>query len=145
MKITNILHPTDFSEGSLAAMEYVKSLAKQYGAKITLMHVVDEFSRTHGWYVPHISLNELYKDIEASAKKRIEHCCYEELRDFGDVKKVVVKGVPDEEIVKYAGENGVDLIVMGTYSKSGMDYVFGSTTEKVLRKAKCPVFCVKVA
>ena len=145
MKITKILHPTDFSEGSKAATDYVKSLAKQYGASVVLMYVVDEVVKTHGWYVPHISLTELYKDIEASAKKQLDHCCYEDMRDIKDVEKVVTKGVPDEVITKYAEENGVDLIVMGTYSKSGFDFVFGSTTEKVLRKSKCPVLCVKVS
>jgi len=144
MQITHVLHPTDFSEGSKAAFEYAKTLAKQNGAKMTLLYVVDQSSVSHGWYVPHISLEELYKDMEASAKKQLEHCCYEELRDFKDVGHVVLKGAPDEEIVKYAHDKNVDLIVMGTFSKSGMDFVFGSTTEKVLRKAECPVLCVKI-
>ena len=143
MTIKNILHPTDFSEGSKAALNYAKFMAKQCGASLTLMYVVDEVTKSHGWYVPHISLDELYKDMEASAKKQLEHCCYEELRDFKDVGKVVKKGIPEEEIVKYATEKGVDLIVMGTYSKSRMDMVFGSTTEKVLRKSGCSVLCVK--
>jgi len=144
MNITHVLHPTDFSEGSKAAFEYARTLAKQYGAKLSLVYVLDQYEVSHGWYVPHISLDELYKDMELSAKKQIEHCCYEELRDFKNVDNAVLKGEPDEEIVKYAGKHGVDLIVMGAYSKRGMDFVFGSTTEKVLRKADCPVLCVKV-
>jgi nucleotide-binding universal stress UspA family protein len=144
MKITSILHPTDFTEGSKAALQYAKDLAKQHDATITLMYVIDKSVSTHGWYVPHISLDELYKDMEASAKKELERCCYEELRDVKGVEKVVLTGVPDDEIVKYAKSKDVDLIVMGTYSKSGMDFMFGSTTEKVLRKAHCTVMCVKV-
>ena len=144
MNITKILHPTDFSEGSKAAVAYVKSLAKQYDAEVTLMYVLDQLPKAHGWYVPHISLGELYKDMEASAKKEMERCCYEEFREAKSVDRVVLKGVPDEEIVKYANDNGVDLIVMGTYSKEGMDFLFGSTTEKVLRRASCPVLCVKL-
>ena len=144
MKIAKILHPTDFSNGSKAAMDYVKSLAKQHNAEITLMYVVDEVSRTQGWYVPHISLNELYKDMEASARKELERCCYEELRDFGKVEKVVLKGVPEDEIIRYAEEKAVDLIVLGTHSRGGgMEFVFGSTAEKVMRKARCSVLCVK--
>jgi len=143
MKISSILYATDFSEGSNAALDYVKSLARQYGARVTMMYVVDEVAGGHGWYVPHISLDELYKDMEASAKKKLDHCCYEELREFKDVERVVAKGVPDEQIVKYADDHGVDMVVMGAFSKAGMDFLFGSTTEKVLRKAKCPVLCVK--
>jgi len=144
MNIKKILLPTDFSEGSRAAMDYAKSLAKHYDAQIALIYVVDDLTKTRGWYVPHISLTELYKDMEESAHKQIERCCYEELRDFDGVEKVVAKGVPDEEILKYAKEKGIDLIVMGTYSKVGMDVLFGSTAEKVMRKANCPVLCVKL-
>ena len=144
MKIKKILLPTDFSEGSKAAIDYAKSLAKHYDAHITLIYVVDELTKTHGWYVPHISVNELYKDIEESAKKQIERCCYEEFRDFEGVEKVVTKGVPGDVIAKYAKEKGIDLIVMGTYSKVGMDLLFGSTAQRVLKKANCPVLCVKL-
>ena len=69
---------------------------------------------------------------------------YEELQDIKNVNSVVMAGEPDEEIVDYAKKNGVDLIVMGSYSKSGMDFLFGSTARKVLKKADCPILCVKV-
>ena len=144
MKISRILHPTDFSEHSRAATEYVKSLATKYDAAVTMVYVVASAAESvGGWYVPHISLDELAKDVEASAKKEIERCCYENFREVKDVQRVVLKGIPDEEIVRYAADNGVDLIVMGTHSKSGMDFLFGSTTEKVIKKANCPVLCVK--
>ncbi|MGA2192029.1 MAG: universal stress protein [Nitrospirota bacterium] len=143
MKIKHILFPTDFSEGSEAAVDYVKSLAAQYSSKVTLLYVIEEFGKTQGWYVPHISLDEFYKEMEANAKKKLEHCSYEEMRDI-ETDRVVLKGRPDEEILNYADSGDVDLIVMGTQSKSGMDILFGSTAIKVLRKSKCPVFCVKV-
>lgn len=144
MKISKILHPTDFSECSRAATDYVKSFAKLHDASVVMMYVVNDVAQTAGgWYVPHISLDELTKDMEQSARKEIDRCCYENFRDVKDVERVVLKGVPDDVITKYARENGVDLIVMGTHSKSGMDFVFGSTTEKVIRKAGCPVLCVK--
>jgi nucleotide-binding universal stress UspA family protein len=144
MKINHILNPIDFSESSLAAMDYAKSLAQKYDSAITLLYVIDEMSRTQGWYVPHISIEEFYKEHEEQAKKKLEHCCYEELRNIKNVDRVIVKGDPSEEIVKYANSKGVDLIIMGAYSKSGMDFIFGSTTRKVLKKSKCPVLCVKV-
>lgn len=146
MKITKILHPTDFSECSMKATEYAHSLAKQYGAGVVMMYVVDNVSNVPGgWYVPHISLDELYKDMEQSASKKIEKCCYETFRDIEKVERVVLRGAPEEQIVRYAKENGVDLIVMGSSSRTGMDAVFGSTTEKVIRRAECPVLCVKGA
>ena len=144
MKINHILHPTDFSESSHAAMDYAKSLAQKYDSEITLIYVIDEVSRTQGWYVPHISLEEFYKEQEDQAKKKLEHCCYEELRNIKSVDRVIVKGEPSEEIVKYANSKSIDMIVMGAHSKSGMDFMFGSTARKVLKNSKCPVLCVKV-
>jgi nucleotide-binding universal stress UspA family protein len=143
MNIRHILYPTDFSEGSAAAFDYVKTLAKQYNAEITLIYALNDISNNGGWYVPHTSLDEYYKEMEAQATKKLEHCCYEELRDFTNVNRVIIKGTPDEVILNYAKDKGVDLIVMGTHAKSGMDFVFRSAVETVIRKADCPVLCVK--
>ena len=143
MKISHVLLPTDFSECSETALEYAKSMAKQNNAKLSILFVIDQISKAQGWYVPNTSLDEFYKEMEDNAKKRLERCCYEDLRDFKDVQKVVVKGMPADEIVKYANESGVDMIVMGTFNKAGMDFLFGSTVEKVMRKVNCPVLCVK--
>jgi nucleotide-binding universal stress UspA family protein len=144
MVISHILHPTDFSEGAGAALDYAKSLAKEYNASLTLLFVMNDIRRGEGWYVPHISLDNFFAEMESEAKKKLEHYCYEELKDIKNVNSVVTPGEADEEIVGYAKKNGVDLIVMGSYSKSGMDFLFGSTARKVLKKADCPVLCVKV-
>jgi len=144
MKVTKILIPTDFSEHSEKATDYAHALAKQFGASVVMMYVVDNSSNVPGgWYVPHISMDELYKDMEESAAKRLEKCCYETFRDMKDVQRVIVRGVPEVEIIKYAKDNGVDMIVMGSESKKGMDVIFGSTAERVIRKADCPVLCVR--
>lgn len=143
MNITHILHPTDFSEGSAAAFDYVKTLAKQYDAEVTLLYAVDEIERGRGWYVPHTSLDEFYKEMEEQAAKKLEHCCYEELRDFKKVNRAIVKGKADEVILNYAKQKGVDMIIMGAYARSGMDIMFSSTVDKVIKKAACPVLCVK--
>ncbi|MGC2423104.1 MAG: universal stress protein [Nitrospirota bacterium] len=144
MVISHILHPTDFSEGAGAALDYAKSLAKQYNASLTLLYVMNDIRQGEGWYVPHISLDNFFAEMETAAKKKLEHYCYEELQDIKNVNSVVTAGEPDEEIVDYSKKNGVDLIVMGSYSKSGMDFLFGSTARKVLKKADCPILCVKV-
>jgi len=146
MKMSKILLPTDFSVCSDAATEYVKSLAGKYGAKVTIMCVVDESTIKGGWYVPHANINEMFNEMAEEAGKKLEKCVYEHFRDMeSEVEKVVVKGIPDEEIVKYANDNDVDLVVMGTYSSHGkLDRVFGSTTERVIRKSQCAVLCVKV-
>ena len=144
MKINHILYPTDFSESSNVAIDYVKNIAQTHGSKITMMYVMDQVGISQGWYVPHISLEAFYTEMEENAKKNLDRCCYEQFREFKDIERVVAKGKPDEEIVKYADSKGVDLIVMASPVKTGMDFVFGSAIEKVIRKAKCPVLCVRL-
>ena len=143
MEIKRILFPTDISEGSTHAIPYVADLARHYGAKLFIIHVVYDVARVTGWYVPHIDMNELYKDIEANARKEIERCCTEELRGYSTIEYHILRGVPHEEILKFVEDNFIDLIIMGTHSRKGFDRViFGSTAERVVRNAPCPVLTV---
>lgn len=145
MKIERILFPIDFSEGAMNALDYAISLSKEYNAKLYLLHVVHEISMTAGWQVPHIRIDELYRDMEESARKELEKCCMEELRGLKDVERIVLRGIPDEEILKVAREKKIDLIVIGTHGRTGIDrFLFGSTAEKVVRKAPCPVLSVRL-
>jgi nucleotide-binding universal stress UspA family protein len=145
MEIKKILYPTDFSEGSLVAVPMLVDLVKKYGAKLYILHVIYDIAKTSGWYVPHISMDELYKDMEDAAKKELQRCCIEELRGYENIERVVIRGVPDEEIIKFASANNIDLIVMGTHGRKGLDRVlFGSTAAKVVRNAPCAVLTVRV-
>ena len=137
MEIKSILFPTDFSEGSSFALEYAIDLSKRYGAKLYLVNVVYDIAKGAGWYVPHVSMDELYKDIEKGAK--------EELRGYKQVERATVTGVPHDEIIKFAKKNKIDLIVMGSHGKKGMDRIlFGSTAANVVRFAPCPVLTVRI-
>ena len=143
MEIRKILFPTDISEGSAHAVPFVADLTKHYGARLYIIHVVYDIARVTGWHIPHVSMDEMYRDIETNAMKEIEKCCIEELRGYKDIEYKVIKGVPHEEILKFAEENHIDMIIMGTHSRKGLDRVFfGSTAEKVVRNAKCPVLTV---
>jgi nucleotide-binding universal stress UspA family protein len=145
MEIKKILYPTDFSEGSLVAVPMLVDLVKKYGAKLYILHVIYDIAKTSGWYVPHISMDELYKDMEDAAKKELQRCCVEELRGYENIERVVMRGVPDEEIIKFVSANNIDLIVMGTHGRKGLDRVlFGSTAAKVVRNAPCAVLTVRM-
>jgi len=143
MDIKRILFPTDFSEGSNNALPYAADMAKQYGAKLYLLHVMHDVAKATGWYVPHVSMDEINKDIEVNAKKEIERFGAEEFRGR-DVERVVIKGIPYEEIIRFAKDNKIDLIVIGTHGRKGLDrIVFGSTAARVVRDAPCPVLSVR--
>jgi nucleotide-binding universal stress UspA family protein len=145
MEIKKILFPTDFSEGSSHAFQYAIDLAKRYGAKLYLLHIVYDIAKLSGWSIPHQSVDKMYKDLEEGAKKELDGYGLDELRSLKDVERIVHKGVPYEEIVKFSNENKIDLIVMGTLSRKGIEkMLFGSTAAQVVRYAPCPVLTVRI-
>ncbi len=145
MKIERILFPTDFSEGAALALGSAMDLAKHYGAKLHILHVVYDFAKSTGSHIPHISGDEIYKEMKKWAENEIDKCYMEELRDIPNVEKTVTEGVPYEEIIKFAEKDKSDVIVIGTYGRSGLErFIFGSTAERVVRKAPCAVLTVRI-
>lgn len=140
-----ILFATDFSENSEHAFEYAYSLAKQFNSKLLLLHVINEPVDLRGFYVPHVSFDNLEKEIEEGAEKMMEKFCRTRIKELTNYKSEIVMGIPYEEIVRKAEEENVSLIVLGTQGRSGIDHLlFGSTAERVVRKARCPVMTVRL-
>jgi nucleotide-binding universal stress UspA family protein len=146
MEIKRILFPTDFMEGSKEAIPYAIDLAKKYGARLYLIHVIHDVTQATGLYVPHVAVDELFKSMYQEAEKQIKKAYLEELRGFEDVQYDILRGIPYEEITKYAEKNEIDLIVIATHGRKGLDRLFfGSTAEKVVKHAKCPVLTVRTS
>jgi universal stress protein A len=140
-----ILVAIDFSENSDYAFEYALTLARQFRAELTLMHVINEPVDLRGFYVPHISFEQLEKEIEEGAFKMMDKFCSARLGDFSGYKTAIVSGIPYEEIIRKAEETGASLIVMGTHGRTGLDHlIFGSTAERVVRSASCPVLSIRL-
>jgi nucleotide-binding universal stress UspA family protein len=145
MEIKSILFPTDFSEGSAQALQYAVDMSKRYGSKLYVVHVIYDIAKATGWYVPHVSMDEMYKDIQEGAKKELERFGVEELAGVKNVERRVITGVPHEEIINFVRANKIDLIIMGTHGRKGIDKIlFGSTAAQVVRHAPCPVLTVRL-
>ena len=146
MQISTILFPTDFSQGARAAMDHAVSLARDYNAKLILLYVIQDISIAE-WYIPSsLSVTDLIEDMQKSAWKEMDKWAAEVAGAGRETRKMVVRGVPFVEIIKTAKEMNADLIVIGTHGRTGIDHMlFGSTAEKVVRKAPCPVLTVRVA
>ncbi len=141
---SKILFATDFSEYSDEALDCALSLARSFGARLVLLHVINEPVDLRGFYVPHISFENLEKEIESGAEKMMESYCRTRLGDYTDYETSIVAGIPYEEILKKAEDDEVSLIVIGTHGRSGIDHLlFGSTAERVVKKATCPVMTVR--
>ncbi|MBV0900855.1 universal stress protein [Haloarcula salina] len=130
-----ILVPIDDSPGSERAFEAAVTLAKQYGSAVHVLSVVDEHGpRTDEWDRDGDSPAAAFVDEHADAVSA----------DGIDVTPAVREGVVHEEILDYADESGVDLVVMGTHGRTGVRrYLLGSVTEKVVRLSDVPVLSVK--
>jgi len=146
MQIKTILFPTDFSNGARAAMDHAVSLARDYQARLVLLYVVQDISIAE-WYIPSsLSVTDLLEDMQKSASQEMDKWAAEVSVNVKDLETMVVRGVPFVEIIRTAREKKVDLIVIGTHGRTGIDHLlFGSTAEKVVRKAPCPVLTVRSA
>jgi universal stress protein A len=83
--------------------------------------------------------------MKKDAKAQLEKSFVDEMRGFKDIEHVVLTGIPYEEISRFAEEEKIDLIVIGTHGRTGLDrMLFGSTAEQVVRHAPCPVITVRL-
>ena len=144
-RFNTILLATDFSETSRIAADYAMDLARSFDAHLVVLHVINEPVDLRGFYVPHISFEQLEKEIEAGAAQMLESFCREKLGETGNYETAITTGVPFEEILRTADERSADLIVIGTHGRTGLDHlIFGSTAERVVRSASCPVMTIRV-
>lgn len=140
-----ILTAIDFSENSELAFDYAVTMATRFDSELTIMHVINEPVDLRGFYVPHISFEQLEKEIEEGATKMMETFCKKKLGSFTNYRTVIVSGVPYEEITRKADEIVASLIILGTHGRTGLDHIlFGSTAERVVRSAACPVMTIKL-
>jgi nucleotide-binding universal stress UspA family protein len=145
-KFDKILFANDFSENSEHAFDYALTLARQFNSRLTIIHVINEPVDLRGFYVPHISFEKLEKEIEEGAEKLMQKFCRTKVKDFTNYETLIVAGIPYEEILKKADQERVSLIVLGTQGRKGIDhFLFGSTAERVVRNAQCPVMTVRMA
>lgn len=140
-----VLFATDFSESSEHAFEYALALAQQFNSRLIILHVINEPVDLRGFYVPHVSFENLEKEIEEGAQQMMSKFCASHITDFNNFESEIVTGIPFEEILKRADRDKVSFIVLGTQGRSGIDHLlFGSTAERVVRKAHCPVVTVRL-
>jgi nucleotide-binding universal stress UspA family protein len=143
IELKTILVPTDFSECSEAAVKYGAALAQTFGATLHLLNVVqDPYSlpwSADGFAAP---VGDMLADWEAQAKGRLA----ESVPGTAAANAVVTTriGSPYTEIVRYAAQNRIDLIVLGTHGRGPLGHILlGSVAERVVRTAPCPVLTVR--
>lgn len=141
--VKKILVPTDFSDFSLAGLEYAVPLSALYDAKIYLLNILESDAVLVFHSADHQSETAL-RDRERTAVGILEQTIATRFCDAHNIVPVVRRGEPAREIVRYAAVEGIDLIVMATHGRTGLAHVLlGSVAEKVVRHARTPVLTVK--
>ena len=133
-RLRQILFCTDFSENSESALNYAISATEEYGAELTLLHVLEE--------VPSSAKAE--KAI-ARATEGLDKLIPSKARKTLKIKTAVRIGKPYEQIIQFSVEGQIDMVAMGVRGRGALDLaVFGSTTYRVMQLGPCPVLAVRV-
>ena len=146
IKLKKVLVPTDFSESARHALTYGISFAREYEAELTLLHVVENLTVGYASDLFPVPMAEVFQEISGYARTELAKLGTEARAKSITVEEVVIQGKPSAEIMRFARETEVDMIVLGTHGKGVLDQaLFGSTTERVVRRAPCPVLTVRLA
>jgi universal stress protein A len=138
----NVLLATDLAETADQVAARALRLAQQGGARISLVHVVEYVPVEFPSEVVLPSDFELEEHLVRQAAQRLKR--FAEDHGLGDAKRHVEVGATKYEILRVAEENGIDLIVIGSHSRSGFARLLGSTANAVLHGAPCDVLAVRV-
>lgn len=145
LPVKSILMPTDFSAQSAFALNYARVWAQVYGASLHLVHIIEPVVFPIDWGYTPVDLSDVEKEYTKAANEELSRTL-EDLRSSGInvITAILHGGRASEEIIRYAAEHSIDMICIATHGRGGMEhFLFGSTTERVLRKAPCPVLVVR--
>ncbi|PCJ92914.1 MAG: universal stress protein UspA [Porticoccaceae bacterium] len=138
---THILVGLDLSSESQQVVDRVKSLFTDNDQKVSLIHIQEPLSFAYGGDIP-MDLTEVQNQLEEQAKGRLE-AIGKELNITQQDQHVII-GQPAHEMHRFATENGVDLIVVGSHGRHGLSLILGSTSTGVLHGSECDVLAVRV-
>jgi nucleotide-binding universal stress UspA family protein len=141
--IKKILLPVDLSESAEKLVPMAKRLATAFEATIDLLFVVRDFNYFTSIYVPHPSISLFKDELSEGANKRLVEFKAEHFADAEGITAKLIQGDPATAIIDYAAANGIDIIVMGTHGRKGLDRtLFGSVAELVVQNASVPVLTI---
>ena len=142
----HILCPTDLKERSDVAVKKAVQIAHQFGSKITLLNVHEDFMDKDEREMLRVSVDKMkekYKQIAIDSKEEMKTVIHKLHADDIEVDYLLHSGKPQKVIVEVAKQLGTDLIVIGTDGRDNvMDFIVGTTTEHVINAAPCPVLVV---
>jgi nucleotide-binding universal stress UspA family protein len=144
-KYKKVLFCTDFSENSDCAFDYAFGVAKRDNSMLYILHVIPgkPYKDYLNIYLSEKDLNRIKANIQEDLNKKFNDQYLIHIKDQSKVRIVVKTGLENEEILKFAKKEKIDLITIGTHGRTGIDHaLFGSVAEKVIRSSPIPVFII---
>ncbi len=142
--IDKILFATDFSEASKYACKYAIAMAKQFDAKLLVLHVISELDVPLVGLFPDHYVEAHIKETAVGSSKMMAGFCNRNFKEFENFESLILTGIPFKTIIDTAESEDVSFIVVGTHGRTGFEHVImGSNAEKIVRMAKCPVMTVR--
>jgi nucleotide-binding universal stress UspA family protein len=143
-QIKKILVPIDFSDYSKNALKYAVQFAKQFDAKIYLIYVVEPMIYPADFSMGQVAIPSTDIDLHSRAEEELRKLSKDFINGSLQVEILIKTGKPFVEIIETASANDIDLIIIATHGHTGVEHLlFGSTAEKVVRKAPCPVLTLR--
>ena len=143
MELRNILCPLDFSEFSARAYAYAQSLARHYQTTLFAVHVIQSVFSAYPTYINPDVVDEVSRGLRSFAAEELKEFLEKHTQPGMRMESQIQEGDITDTILALAQAREAELIVMGTHGRRGLDHwLLGSITEKVLRKARCPVLAV---
>ncbi len=142
--IKKILVPIDFSNYSKKALHYTVSFAQQFNSEIDLVYVIEPIIYPADLSMGQLVIPQTNLDFQEKAEEELKELAQSEIGDLLNYNIFVRTGKPFMEIIEAAKEIDADLIIIATHGHTGVEHLlFGSTSEKVVRKAPCPVLTLR--
>ncbi|MBW1862924.1 MAG: universal stress protein [Deltaproteobacteria bacterium] len=138
-----ILFPVDFSEVSSKIVPCVITMADKFDAEVHLIFVVRKLENYRSIFVSPVTVEDFEAEIVLGAETKMEEFVQEFFKRIFRPKTKILIGDIAEEIIKYIKAQGIDLVIIGTHGRKGMDrIIFGSVAERVIKSAPVPVLSV---
>ena len=147
MALKNVLVATDFGPASDQALAYGRELARTFGAKLRVLHVVENVAARYMSEIAFVDFPDIQVKVEEAAQKRLDALLTDDDRKtLGATGVIATSASPAWAIVGYAEKEAMDVIVIGTHGRGPVAHFFmGSVAERVVRTAPCPVLTVRAA
>ncbi len=138
-----ILFPVDLTENSDKLVPYVRTMAEKFDSTVHVLFVVRIFQYFTDIYVAPPSISVFENELVEGARRRMDEFVQTHFNDRPQSFGNVILGDPADIIVNYIGDQGMDLVIMGTHGRKGLDRVlFGSVAQRVVKNASVPVMVV---